>query len=84
MTRWTAWPAQHLVHEARGQTLQATVFVQKAYLRLLDGRANRASNERSHFLRGVAETMRRILVDNARRTAISSPKSHWPEPEMIS
>jgi hypothetical protein len=75
MTSWIAWPAQKLVHEAPGQTLQATLFVQKVYLRLVNGRANRAWNERAHFLTGAAETMRRMLVDNVRRKAISSPRS---------
>jgi hypothetical protein len=83
MPSWTAWPAQLLVHEAPGHTLQTKVFVQKAYLRLVNGRANRAWNERAHFLMGAAETMRRMLVDNVRRKAISSPRSHWPESEMI-
>jgi RNA polymerase sigma factor (TIGR02999 family) len=59
--------AQKLTQEAPGNTLQATALVHEAYLRLLG--ANRAPqwNGRNHFLAAAAESMRRILIESARR-----------------
>src|SRR5207244_24628 len=55
-----------------GQTLQATALVHEAYLRLVasgDASAPRAQdwNSRGHFFAAAAESMRRILVESARR-----------------
>jgi RNA polymerase sigma factor (TIGR02999 family) len=60
--------AAKLALEKPGQTLDATGLVHEAYLRLVrvpsvsDGWDNRA-----HFFAAAAESMRRILVENARR-----------------
>jgi RNA polymerase sigma factor (TIGR02999 family) len=61
--------AQRLLHEKPGQTLQATALVHEAYLRLVGpaDRGTRHWNNRSHFFAAAAESMRRILIDNARR-----------------
>ncbi|MBA3480731.1 MAG: sigma-70 family RNA polymerase sigma factor, partial [Pirellulales bacterium] len=48
-------------------TLQATALVHEAYLRLVDGEKAQHWNSRGHFFGAAAESMRRILVDNARR-----------------
>jgi RNA polymerase sigma factor (TIGR02999 family) len=55
---------QKLMNERPGQTLNATALVHEAYLRLVgaQGFANRR-----HFFAAAAESMRRILVENARR-----------------
>ncbi len=60
--------AVHLRREATGQTLQATALVHEAYLRLV-GTGNEAQqwDNRRHFFVAAAESMRRILVENARR-----------------
>jgi RNA polymerase sigma factor (TIGR02999 family) len=59
--------AQKLSHEKPGQTLQATALVHEAYLRLVDtGRVQHWDN-RGHFFAAAAESMRRILVEAARR-----------------
>jgi RNA polymerase sigma factor (TIGR02999 family) len=58
--------AQKLAQERPGQTLQATALVHEAYLRLV-GEGARQWNGRAHFFGAVAEAMRRILIDNARR-----------------
>src|SRR3954471_11775239 len=58
---------QRLAHEKPGQTLQATALVHEAYLRLVDGEEGQWWNSRGHFFAAAAESMRRILVDNARR-----------------
>jgi RNA polymerase sigma factor (TIGR02999 family) len=52
--------------EGPGQTLQATALVHEAWLRLTADK-KRKWNDRRHFFASAAETMRRILVDNARR-----------------
>src|ERR1700741_1818140 len=59
--------AQKLAHEKPGQTLQATALVHEAYLRLVDVKQVQHWDSRGHFFSAVAEAMRRILVENARR-----------------
>ncbi len=58
--------AQKLSRESAGQTLQATALVHEAYLRLV-GNDSKSWDNRGHFFAAAAESMRRILVDNARR-----------------
>jgi RNA polymerase sigma factor (TIGR02999 family) len=60
--------AQRLAQEKPGQTLQATALVHEAYLRLVDVEKVQHWESRGHFFAAAAEAMRRILVDNARRT----------------
>jgi RNA polymerase sigma factor (TIGR02999 family) len=59
--------AARLAQEKPGQTLQATALVHDAYLRLADVEKVQHWNSRGHFFAAAAETMRRILVENARR-----------------
>jgi RNA polymerase sigma factor (TIGR02999 family) len=59
--------AQKLAQEKPGQTLQATALVHEAYLRLVDVEKAQHWHSRGHFFAAVAEGMRRILVENARR-----------------
>src|SRR4026209_1556030 len=59
--------ARRLAQEAPGQTLQATALVHEAYLCLVDGEKAQHWNSRAHFFGAAAESMRRILVDLARR-----------------
>jgi RNA polymerase sigma factor (TIGR02999 family) len=58
--------AQRLAVEKPGQTLQATALVHEAYLKLV-GENEARWNSRSHFFAAAAESMRRILIDGARR-----------------
>jgi RNA polymerase sigma factor (TIGR02999 family) len=59
-----------LAHEQPGQTLQATALVHEAYLRLVGGAGEaRKWRSRNHFFAAAGESMRRILVDAARRKA---------------
>jgi RNA polymerase sigma-70 factor (ECF subfamily) len=51
--------------ERAGHSLQATVLVNEAYLRLVKGRGVQWQ-DRVHFLAVAARVMRRILVDHAR------------------
>ncbi|MEM9659493.1 MAG: ECF-type sigma factor [Planctomycetota bacterium] len=57
-----------LAHEKPGQTLQATALVHDVYLRLAGDEGAQRWNSRQHFFAAAAEAMRRILVENARRT----------------
>ncbi len=64
--------AQKLTQENPGQTLQPTALVHEAYLRLVaSGEASDPRDQnwdsRGHFFAAAAESMRRILVENARR-----------------
>jgi RNA polymerase sigma factor (TIGR02999 family) len=64
--------AARMAGEAAGHTLQPTALVHEAWLRLAgpDGIHARWT-DRSHFFRVAALTMRRVLVDHARRHATS-------------
>src|SRR5215471_12846429 len=59
--------AQRLAQEKPGQTLQATALVHEAYLRLVDVEQAQHWNSKGHFFAAAAESMRRILVEQARR-----------------
>jgi RNA polymerase sigma factor (TIGR02999 family) len=59
--------ARKLAQEKPGQTLQATALVHEAYLRLIGTDPERPWDGRGHFFAAAAESMRRILVDRARR-----------------
>jgi len=58
--------AQKLAHERPGHTLQATALVHEAYLRLI-GSEGQSWQNRGYFFAAAAESMRRILIENARR-----------------
>jgi RNA polymerase sigma factor (TIGR02999 family) len=58
--------AAKLADESSGQTLQPTALVHEAYLRLVETKAQHW-NSRGHFFAAAAESMRRILVDRARK-----------------
>lgn len=58
--------AHKMAGEKAGHTLQATALVHEAYLRLVKESQQQWQN-RSQFIAVAAETMRRILVDRARR-----------------
>lgn len=60
--------AARLAHESPDQTLQATALVHEAYLRLVgSGPEVQHWENRRHFFAAAAESIRRILVENARR-----------------
>ncbi len=61
--------AAKMRHESPGQTLQATALVHEAYLRLVGSNDAKHWDGRGHFFAAAAESMRRILVENARRKA---------------
>jgi len=59
--------AAKLSKEKPGQTLQPTMLVHEAYVRLMDVDQPPQWNGRGHFFGAAAEAMRRILVEKARR-----------------
>jgi RNA polymerase sigma factor (TIGR02999 family) len=58
--------AYKMAGEAAGHTLQPTALVHEAWLRLVGSGSPNWQN-RSHFFAAAAESMRRILVEHARR-----------------
>src|SRR5262245_62462052 len=56
--------AARMAEERPGQTLQSTSLVHEAYLRLI---GDQRFDGRGHFFAAAAESMRRILVEAARR-----------------
>jgi RNA polymerase sigma-70 factor, ECF subfamily len=61
---------RYMSREREDHTLQTTALVNEAYLRLIDQRRVRWQN-RAHFFAIAAQTMRRILIDHARRRAFA-------------
>lgn len=59
----SAW----LTNESPGQTLQPTALVHEAYVRMVDHERAKRWDSRAHFFAAAAESMRRILVERARR-----------------
>ncbi len=58
----------HLRRERPGHTLQTTALVNEAYLRLA-GQTALSPADRTRFFGAASNTMRRVLVDHARRRA---------------
>lgn len=52
-------------HESPGHTLQPTALVHEAWIRLAG--SNQEWRDRRHFFNAAAESMRRILIERARR-----------------
>ena len=61
--------ARRMAQEAAEHTLQPTALVHEAYVRLVADGATRKWHSRGHFYAAAAESMRRILIEAARRKA---------------
>ncbi len=59
--------AKKLAAQRASPSLQATVLVHDAYLRLVSDDQRQKWNSRGHFFCAAADAMRRILVEQARR-----------------
>ncbi len=59
--------ALKLAREKPGQTLQASALVHEVWLKFAESETPQVWENRRHFFAAAAESMRRILVDNARR-----------------
>ncbi len=62
-----ALAGHYLQNEREGHTLQATALAHEAFLRLLK-RDEITWQSRAHFMALVAQAMRRVLADHARRS----------------
>lgn len=62
-----ALAAAKLAREKPGQTIQATVLVHEAWMRLVGSDVEVQWKGRGHFFGAAAKAMQRILVENARR-----------------
>ena len=58
---------RRMAGEKAGQTLGATALVHEAYLRLVEVDRPQRWEGRGHFFAAAAESMRRILIERARR-----------------
>src|SRR5258708_3540786 len=74
--------ARKLAQENPGQTLQATALVHEAYLRLVDVEKAQNWNSRGHFFAAAAESMRRILVEQARHKQSAKAGGHLQRVEL--
>lgn len=66
----------YLQRERSAHSLQATEIVHEAFLRLVD-QQTATWQDRAHFFRVAAQTMRRILVDHARRELAEKRGGEW-------
>jgi RNA polymerase sigma factor (TIGR02999 family) len=71
--------AAQLAREKPGQTLDPTALVHEAWMRLAAGQQ---FESRSHFFRAAAESMRRILVDQARTKNATKRAGRWTRQEL--
>jgi RNA polymerase sigma factor (TIGR02999 family) len=73
--------AYRLACERPGQTLQATALVHEAWLRLANAPTGPWTSK-AHFFSAAAETMRRILIDRARRKHNQRSGGQWQRVEL--
>lgn len=73
--------AGKLARESGALTLQPTALVHEAWLRL-GGDAQTHWKNRRHFFGAAAESMRRILIDRARRHAAERHGGDWQRVEI--
>lgn len=74
--------AAKMAREKSGQTLQPTMLVHEAYVRLVDVDQPQRWNSRGHFFAAAAEAMRRILVETARRKQSQKHGGHLGRIEL--
>lgn len=71
--------AAKMASEPAGHTLQATALVHEVWLRLMATGAPKFEG-RAHFFAAVAEAMRRILIESARRRTAKKREGEAGEP----
>ena len=74
--------AARFVHEQPGQTLQATALVHEVNVRLVDQTSPQQWDGRGHFFAAAAESMRRVLVERARRRNAEKHGGHMARVEL--
>jgi RNA polymerase sigma factor (TIGR02999 family) len=73
--------ASRMAGERPGQTLQATALVHEAWLKVRRGNQQTWKN-RTHFFAAVAEAMRRILIDRARKRQVRERAGYAEKEEL--
>ena len=68
--------------EAPGQTISATALVHEAYLKIAKSQEDACWESRGHFYTAIAEAMRRILIDRARRKKAVRHGGEWERTEF--
>lgn len=68
--------------EAPGQTISATALVHEAYLKIAKSQEDASWQSRGHFYSAIAEEMRRILIDRARRKKAVRHGGQWERTEF--
>lgn len=71
-----------LASEPPGQSIQATALVHEAYLRLVRGGDAGTWQSRNHFFAAAAESIRRILIERARRAKTEKHGVRWTRIEL--
>jgi RNA polymerase sigma factor (TIGR02999 family) len=71
-----------MAKESSNHTLQPTALVHEAYLRLV-GKGDQGWVNRKHFFAAAAESMRRILVESARRKQRLRHGGHLERVELV-
>lgn len=66
-----------LRRESSSKSMQPTLLVHEAYLRLVDQDGEQEWNSKGHFFAAAAEAMRRILVEHARRKQSQKRGGGW-------
>ena len=66
-----------MASEPAGQTIGATALVHEAYLKITRSQSDARWDNRGHFYTAVAEAMRRILIDRARRKKAVRHGGEW-------
>lgn len=66
-----------MADEKAGHTLQPTALVSEAWLRLAGSEPDIGWEGQSHFVAVAARTMRRLLIDHARRKAAEKRGGGW-------
>ena len=69
--------AARLSGDASAKSIQPTLLVHEAYLRLVQNKTDQQWNSKGHFFGAAAEAMRRILVENARRKKSQKRGGGW-------
>lgn len=74
--------ARRMNTERQGHTLQPTALVHEAFLRLVGSENEQLWNNREHFFAAAAESMRRILIENARKKQRVKRGGNWTRQEL--
>ncbi|MEO1618204.1 MAG: ECF-type sigma factor [Planctomycetota bacterium] len=73
---------QKMSAEKASHTLQPTALVHEVFLRLVGGESQQSWKGRAHFFGAAAESMRRILIESARKRNAEKRGGQWQRNEL--